>query len=250
MMGILRKLIAIIFVVPALILSVFTTVIPVLLTRLIRLNKISNWILRIGSKVVSEWIIFFLGTSVEILGKENLPKKGEVACYMANHLSLLDIVVIQAKLNINIGFIGKAELMKVPVINLWFLANKSILLNRKKVRSSINAILKGVKQLKEGWPLVVFPEGTRNKNNTVAPFKGGTMKLALRSGVPIIPICIVNTQYSIEKRSKWKAKKVKLSILPRVVTNNLEKEDKAVLNHKVRDIILKEYNEINESLRD
>lgn len=241
MLGKIRIVLGAIIAIPAIVLSIVLVVLPVLLTRALRLNKISNGILRWGSTILSQFIIICLGMRVNVSGLENLPKVDEAACYMANHLSILDVVLIQGKLKLRTGYIGKAELKKVPVLNLWFFANKSILLDRKSPKSSIKAILDGVKQLKDGWSIVVFPEGTRNKKNSVSEFKHGTMKLATRSKRPIVPICITNSQNVLGNHRKWRAKPITLTVLPRIETKNLTDEEIKELNVKLHDEILKEY---------
>lgn len=241
MLGKIRIFLSGIIIIPAIILSLVTIILPVMLTRILFLKRLSNWILLWGSVILCDIILVTLGVKVKVEGKENLPSRDTASCYMANHLSILDVVIIQGKLKLRTGYIGKAELKKIPVLNLWFFANKSIFLNRKSPRYSIKAILDGVNKLKNGWSMTVFPEGTRNKQDSVSSFKHGTLKLATRSETPIVPICIVNTQYAIEKRKTWRARKVTVSVLEKVETKNLSEEEIQGLNTVIRDKIFEEY---------
>jgi 1-acyl-sn-glycerol-3-phosphate acyltransferase len=87
--------------------------------------------------------------------------------------------------------------------------------------------------------LVIFPEGTRSKGNNIGEFKQGSLKLALKSGVPIVPIAI-NGSYKLREgneKSRIKSAEVKVTICEPIYTNNLSKEEQTNLAETVRKVI-------------
>ena len=101
------------------------------------------------------------------------------------------------------GVITKTEMRKVPIINWWCKVLQCVFIDRKSVRSSIKAILDGVKNVKAGRPMLIFPEGTRSKTGKPGEFKAGSFALATRSDATIVPISIYGTRAALETRTKW-----------------------------------------------
>jgi 1-acyl-sn-glycerol-3-phosphate acyltransferase len=112
-------------------------------------------------------------------------------------------------------------------------------MDRSNIRKSGEAIIQGIKNLKSGYSMVIFPEGTRSKKDQMGQFKTGSFKLASKSNRPIIPVTI-NGSYKIMEHGNgpWiKPSKVELYIHPMIDTTNLTKEELDLLPGKVYDII-------------
>ncbi|MGL6174618.1 MAG: lysophospholipid acyltransferase family protein [Cellulosilyticaceae bacterium] len=150
---------------------------------------------------LSRKMIKAAGTTVEVKGKENLPKSGPVV-YMVTHKGLYDTPVFATIVDDPCIFIGKEEMKKMPVMGDWFSATGSIFLARDDMKQSLQAILDGIKELKGGQSLVIFPEGTRSKGEEMGEFKAGSFKLATKAKVPIVPIAIQNTHKVLEMSGK------------------------------------------------
>src|SRR5699024_1808110 len=88
------------------------------------------------------------------------------------------------------GFIAKVELTKFPIVSQWMKEMKCIFMDRSDRRQSLQSIKEGINILKNGHSMVIFPEGTRSKSDAMGEFKAGSMTLATKSGVPIVPITI------------------------------------------------------------
>lgn len=144
-------------------------------------------------KVMTSAIILFL----DLIGLKKLGKVPElnegpyVIC--ANHASYLDIILMYRILPKNrFLFVGKSELLKWPIINIFF-KKMEIAVNREKRSSGMRTIIRAKEELKNGWSIVIFPEGGIPVDTPVLnPFKNGAFKLAIDSQVPILPITIID----------------------------------------------------------
>ncbi len=144
-------------------------------------------------KVFTARIILFFDF-VWLNRKFEQPDLGEgpyVIC--ANHASYLDIILMYRILpRKRFLFIGKSELLKWPIINIFF-KKVDIAVNRKKRSSGMRAIIRARNELKNGWSIVIFPEGGIPVDTPIlAPFKNGAFTLAIDSEIPILPITIID----------------------------------------------------------
>lgn len=188
----------------------------------------------------AEYIVKKAKVDIEVHGLENLPKGN--CLYVSNHQSLFDVPVLLAGIRRPMGFIAKKEIQKIKVISDWMEMIHCVFIDRKNIRKSIEAINKGIEYLKLGYSMVIFPEGTRSKQGKVGEFKQGSMKLALKSDVPIVPVVIDGT-YKIRegnKNNKIKPGKVRLIIKEPVYVNKLDREEKRGLADSVREVIKSE----------
>lgn len=116
------------------------------------------------------------------------------AClFVANHASWLDIPVLCTVLDPVFKFIAKGELKSIPCIGQQLVGGKHIMIDREDRRSQLRTFKEGVAYLTNGVPLMAFPEGKRSSDGRLAEFKGGIFSMAVKAGVPIVPISISNT---------------------------------------------------------
>ena len=95
--------------------------------------------------------------------------------------------------------------------------------------------------LKEGYSVVIFPEGTRNNGKELLEFKAGAIRMATRAGVPIVPVCIDGSCNLMGKGSLWiHPAKVKIHILPPVSTEQMSREEIRALPEHLREQIAQE----------
>jgi 1-acyl-sn-glycerol-3-phosphate acyltransferase len=93
----------------------------------------------------------------------------------------------------NPKYFAKSDLKKVPVLgNAIALANH-VLVDRDDRRSQMEALVQGRQVLRSGLPLFVFPEGTRGPEGRLQPFKMGAFKVAMKAGVPVVPVSMAGT---------------------------------------------------------
>ncbi len=168
------------------------------------------------------------GMTLEVLGKENLPKEGPVL-YVATHKSVFDIVILLAIIEEPAIFIGKKEVASMPFVNKWFDALGCIYVDREDMREALKSILVGIGEIKQGQSIILFPEGTRNTSNEIRPFKEGGFKLAVKTKVPVIPIALSNTYKVFEEKKSIQKTKVTVNIGQPIITSELSKEELANL---------------------
>jgi len=129
---------------------------------------------------------------VKLIGRERLPKK-QVAVYASNHLSYYDTPVLFAKLPFQFRIIAKQSLWKIPFVGWYLNRSGQVPIDAKSGRSAIAGLLRGVKTLQAGLPLVLFPEGGRAENGQMTPFQSGAAFMAIKAQVPLVPLALIGT---------------------------------------------------------
>lgn len=180
------------------------------------------------------------GARLNVSGTENIPN-GPVL-FVSNHQSYFDIPIFFAAIDKQIGFIAKSELSKIPIFSKWIILIQSIFIERDDPRQSLRAIQKGVSLLKDGYSLVVFPEGTRSKGNEMSEFKKGSLRLAVKSKVPIVPVTINGSYRLFESKGRITPGEVDFMIHPPILTDNLSKEEATHLTERVQKEIVNKLN--------
>ncbi len=120
---------------------------------------------------------------------------------VANHQSLLDILLCLIALPIDFRFIAKKELFKVPFLGWYMAAAGYIPVMRNNSSSRKDAILKSRDCLTHHTSILMFPEGTRSPDGQIQEFKPGAFKLALAKGVALLPVVIEGTVDAMPKKS-------------------------------------------------
>lgn len=136
--------------------------------------------------------IHFSRMRIKVVGKEHLPKDPGFTIY-TNHSSWIDPTIVMYGLYDNpVAALGKEWAFKIFVIGKFAPRFGFVMINRKDPRQSLEAIKQIITNVKNGFSMVIFPEGTRSPNvDSLLDFKPGAFKVALRSGRPIVPITIV-----------------------------------------------------------
>ncbi|KYH33043.1 1-acyl-sn-glycerol-3-phosphate acyltransferase [Moorella mulderi DSM 14980] len=126
----------------------------------------------------------------EVQGRENFPLEGPVIV-IANHISYLDPVAVGVAAPRMVRFMAKEELFHIPVVN-WIIKGLHAFPVRRG-RSDRAALKAALEVLHDGQVLGMFPEGTRSKDGRLLPFQHGAALLALKTGAPLLPVAIKNT---------------------------------------------------------
>lgn len=142
------------------------------------------------------FLIFFLRIKIKVTGRELIPKDTRFLM-IGNHLSDLDpLVAIWAFKGMDISWIAKEVLFKIPLAKKYMYRCDFLAMDRADVRQSLRVINQAAEYVKEGVvSMGVYPEGTRNATaEPLLPFKPGALKVAQKAGAPIVVTAIVNTQ--------------------------------------------------------
>jgi 1-acyl-sn-glycerol-3-phosphate acyltransferase len=130
-------------------------------------------------------------------GREHLPWRG-AAVIVANHASLVDILVLYALLR-PFKWVSKEENFKVPFVGWNMTLNGYVRLARGDRKSIRQMMERSLALLRQGAPLLIFPEGTRTLDGRLQAFKEGGFKLAMESRVPVIPVAVKGTYHALPK---------------------------------------------------
>ncbi|MFP4019988.1 MAG: lysophospholipid acyltransferase family protein [Halanaerobium sp.] len=135
--------------------------------------------------------IFKIFFRIRVNGKNNLPDKGGVIV-MSNHISAFDPPLLAAVLPRPVRFMAKKELFENPFMRFVLFLADAFPVDRSK--NDITAVKKSLSVLKDEEVLGLFPEGTRRPEGKLGNPKSGSVMLAVKSGVPILPIGIKNVK--------------------------------------------------------
>ena len=201
-------------------------------------------------KWLSKLVLKSLGVRLRVVYKNrkniNQLEREKGIIYVCNHQSNLDIPVIVSALHMDVGFVAKKEMKSWPFFNIWMRKSKCVFLNRENPREGIKDIKEAVKVIKEGYPIVIFPEGERTLDGEILRFKKGCFKLATETNGIIIPLTLKGT-FDIQKRGEWKMKRnqlVTVVVDEPIYVSSLSKEELKDLSTTVREIIENNYRKI------
>ncbi|HEV8117573.1 MAG TPA: lysophospholipid acyltransferase family protein [Thermoanaerobaculia bacterium] len=153
-----------------------------------------DWFLRFA-RGWARTILFMSGVPLRVSGRERLASLASgSAVIVANHESLADILVLLASLPIQVRFLAKRRIFSVPVLGWSIRAAGFIPVDRGDHRRGAATFEAAMARLQGGRSVIVFPEETRTRTGELLPFKKGAALLALRSGLPILPVGIAGTR--------------------------------------------------------
>lgn len=195
-------------------------------------------------KITFHIALFLSGCKKHVTGLENIPKDTPVM-FAANHRSFYDIILAYATLSsahVQTAFISKIEIKKFPVIAQWMYFLNCLFMDRGDMKQNMGVILNAISLIKDGYSIYIAPEGTRNTGDVLLPFKEGSMKIATKTNVPIIPVCIKNTESILEDHLPWiRGGHIYIDYGEPVYPDKLEKEEKKYIGAYVRNIIQEMY---------
>jgi len=191
-------------------------------------------------KIANAWgktILFVMGfTPVVKTEQELIPGKSYML--IANHASLVDVMLMLAVVKNPAVFVGKKELTKLPVFGYVF-KKSSIYVDRSSEKSRKEVYTRAQEKLNQGLSIAIFPEGlVPEESVTLAPFKNGAFRLAIEHQIPIVPM----TFYDVKKRFSWTffsgwPGKLRVKIHPFIETKGLTLDNLEVTKEKAFNII-------------
>ena len=141
------------------------------------------------------WALRLLARETVVVGLEHVPAEGG-AILVSNHLSWIDPVFLACWLTPATGrpiaWMGKAEALRWPLVGAFLRANG--VFGVRRGAADLEAFRAAERALRAGRLLGIYAEGTRSRDGRLAPFRDGAALLALRSGVPVLPVAVSGTE--------------------------------------------------------
>ncbi len=187
------------------------------------------------------------GVRITVNGLDRIPKDRAVL-YVGNHRSYFDILVGYVTVPGLTGFVAKKEMLSYPVLRGWMKNVHCLFLDRENLREGLKTILAGIEQVKSGISVWIFPEGTRSRGNDILemlPFKEGSLKIAEKSGCPVVPVAITGTAEIFEQHfPRIKPARVTIEFGEPFFIADLSKEEKKFAGHftqnRIREMLARE----------
>jgi 1-acyl-sn-glycerol-3-phosphate acyltransferase len=152
------------------------------------------------ARIWSEWLLKLAFVRLRMFGMEKL-RPGASYVLVSNHSSYLDIPVILSSVPVQIRFFAKKGLFSIPFLG-WHLRHAGHLeVVRGDARASLRSMTEGARLIRErGISVVLFPEGGRTPEG-IRPFKEGAAHIAIKAGVPVVPVGLVNVRKALPMHS-------------------------------------------------
>lgn len=147
----------------------------------------------------ARWAMALGGIRTRVSGVENIPTGPSV--FVANHSSNLDPPAVVTAIPQRVAMLGKKEVFRIPLLGRALLLAQFVPVDRADRAAALTSVEEGLKHLQKGVSYLVFPEGTRSADGRMRPFKKGSFIMALRSGVPLVPVSVSGAHRLMRKGS-------------------------------------------------
>jgi 1-acyl-sn-glycerol-3-phosphate acyltransferase len=182
-------------------------------------------------------VMFFVravGVRVRVEGEANIPPG--VCVFVANHTSSADAPAVVGAIPRRIAVLLKESLFKWPIVGQAFTLAHFIPVNRKDRESAIASVEKAAEAMRNGQSFLIYPEGTRSPDGRLQEFKKGAVVLAIKAGVPVVPVLCSGAQRVMAKRSMViRRGEILVEFLEPIDAANYTWEERDVLNQRVHD---------------
>lgn len=186
----------------------------------------------------SRLLLRICGVRVVLHGAEHIDRSRS-CIYAANHASMFDIPVVIGGLPDDIRLVYKKELERIPVFGWGLKYGSYIGIDRGRGSEARKSLEEAVDKIRRGASVLMFVEGTRTSDGKLQPFKRGAFNLAVRAGVPVVPLTI-NGTYSIVPKHSLRIRPGTVDLVlspPIIVSGEDEKEVERLLMERVRSAI-------------
>ena len=185
----------------------------------------------------SGWVTSFAGVKIEVDNRAKLVAD-QPYVFVANHASSLDIWAMFLVIPRRMRMIAKKQLARIPLFGWGMWAGRFIFIDRQNGVAARRSIDLAGERIHNGESVLLFPEGTRTRDGSLGPFKKGSFHLAVKAGVPIVPVALRGTRELMPRGSiLLRAGTVKAIVGEPIATQGLSDEERATLNERVRAII-------------
>ena len=197
----------------------------------------------IGGVSWSRLCSFFTPMFVSVTGKGNIDRK-QSYIVVSNHQSHYDIFVMYGWLRLDMKWVMKKELRKIPFIGYACEKVGHIIIDRSDRVQALEAMEKAKRNIVNGTSVMFFPEGTRSKDGKIGSFKKGAFMMALQLNLPILPVTIRGTRKILPSGTlNLLPGRAECIVHPPIETSGYNEDTIQELIHKTRTIIVNSFEE-------
>jgi 1-acyl-sn-glycerol-3-phosphate acyltransferase len=169
--------------------------------------KETDWVLKLMSRAVPA----LSGVRIEVRGGASLdPTRAYV--YVANHVNIFDMFAIYQAVPQFTRALEHVDHFSWPFIGPLLTAAGQIPVDPENHRTTVAGLKKAAEMIEQGQSITVLPEGSRTLDGSVGPFFAGAFRLAIRAGVPVVPLAIRGGR-SVSRRGDWRIRPGKEEVL-------------------------------------
>ena len=190
------------------------------------------------------WSWMILKTSRITVSVEGLEHAGagKPMIFCVNHQSSMDIPVLLAHLPFQFRFVAKRSLFRYPFMGWHLRRSGHIAVGRDRPGEARKSVDEAARKIRDGYPVVVFPEGGRSRTGEILPFKSGAFRLAIMAGVPVAPVTLNGTMTALRPDTVHiRPGHVEMTIHPPIPTAGLTRNDVEGLAERVRNQIVSKF---------
>jgi 1-acyl-sn-glycerol-3-phosphate acyltransferase len=185
----------------------------------------------------SKQVMVFAGVKLVVENRATLVP-GQPYVFMANHASSLDIWAMFVAVPRRIRMIAKKQLAQIPLFGWVMWAGRFIFIDRQNAVAARRSIEEAGKRIHDGDSVLLFPEGTRTRDGSLGLFKKGGFHLAIKAGVPIVPVALLGTRALMPRGSYLlRSGTITAVIGEPIPTEGLADADRTALNERVRNVV-------------
>src|SRR5215212_5241966 len=186
-----------------------------------RRGRLQHWCASTWSRMIARTALL----DVRVRGAEHL-RAGESYVFLSTHQSWMDIPVMLGYLPRQLRIAAKREVFHIPFLGWHMRRSGQIPINRGSTAESIESLQRAARLLGEGISAFLFPEGTRTRDGSLQPLKKGGFRLAIESGLPLVPVTITGTRRAMPRGSMaLRAGPVEMHLDPPILTDGLTDSD-------------------------
>jgi 1-acyl-sn-glycerol-3-phosphate acyltransferase len=202
-----------------------------------RRGRRQHWCASTWSRMIARTALL----DVRVRGAEHL-RAGESYVFLSTHQSWMDIPVMLGYLPCRLRIAAKREVFLIPFLGWHMRRSGQIPINRGSTAESIASLQRAARLLGGGVSAFLFPEGTRTRDGSLQPLKKGGFRLALESGLPVVPVTIAGTRSAMPRGSMvLRHGPVRMHLAPPIPTDGLTDADLPALIQQVRDAMEKNF---------
>jgi len=195
-------------------------------------------------RVARRWAKTLLSVSrvrVEVEGLDQIDPDGSYV-FISNHVSYMDTPVALAHIPVQFRFLAKRGLFQIPFLGQHLSRAGHIPVPREDPRASVKTMQLAAEVIQQKRvSLLIFPEGGRSHDGELQAFKEGGAYIAIRAGVPVVPVAMIGTREVLPYGGGIpKSGRVTLRILKPIPTANLTLKERGKLTDELRSVILNE----------